>query len=210
MNTERYDHSLAVLNGKVYAVGGKNDTIPALTSVEVYNRRENVWEEGVALPQARCKYAIAVLDGCIYVIGGYDADQKQTSTVYRLKPGDSHWQPQKDMPVRGAGIAAAALNGNIYVAGLRSKVMCFKPSECGGSWSVAANTGVGRLCGMAVCNGRILIYGGYDNGNGSKDVMCLIPKHQSLARIGCMKQGLFAHACVTILRYKKESSYRLY
>ncbi|XP_078606333.1 kelch-like protein 24 [Branchiostoma floridae x Branchiostoma japonicum] len=203
MTTERHDHNLAVLYGKVYAIGGKNDVMPALTSVEVYDRRGNRWKEGVSLPQGRHSFAAAVLDGNIYVMGGYDAEMKQTSTVYRFKPGDSEWHPQKDMPFRGACITAATLNGNIYVAGLRSKVLCFKPTECGGAWSIAANTGVGKFCGMTVFEGKICIYGGYDNGKGSPDIMCLDPESRSLKLGGCMNHGLFSHACVTILKYSR-------
>ncbi|XP_066264728.1 kelch-like protein 24 [Branchiostoma lanceolatum] len=202
MNTERHDHKLAVSHGKVYAIGGRNDDMPALTSVEVYDRRENYWKEGVALPQARYNHAVAVLDGNIYVMGGYDAEKKLTSTVYRFKPGDSEWQPQKDMPVRGACITAVALNGNIYVAGLRSKVLCFKPGECGGAWSIAANTGVGRFCGMAVFAGTIRIYGGYNKGKGSRDIWCLDPETRSLNHVGYMNKGLFSQACVTTLNYR--------
>ncbi|XP_035664829.1 kelch-like protein 24 [Branchiostoma floridae] len=140
MMTERHDHKLAVTRGKVYAIGGRNDDVSALASVEVYDLREKFWKDGVALPQARYNHAVAVLDGNIYVIGGYDAERKLTSTVFRFKPGDSEWHQQKDMPVRGACISAATLNGNIYVAGLRSKVLCFKPSECGGVSQVWATS----------------------------------------------------------------------
>ncbi|XP_078583963.1 kelch-like protein 24 [Branchiostoma floridae x Branchiostoma japonicum] len=201
MNTGRHDHKLAVAYGKVYAIGGRNDGVSALASVEVYDSRQKYWTEGIPLPQSRYNHAVAVLDGNIYVIGGYDAERKLTSTVYRFQPGDSQWHPQKDMPVRGACISAATLNGNIYVAGLRSKVLCFKPSECGGAWSIAANTGVGKFCGMTVFAGKICIYGGYDKGKGRQDVMCLDPETRSLNHVGYMDMGLFSHACVTILNY---------
>eukprot|EP00058_Branchiostoma_floridae_P022291 XP_002607781.1 hypothetical protein BRAFLDRAFT_56870 [Branchiostoma floridae] len=201
LNTERRDHKLAVAYGKVYAIGGRNDDVSALASVEVYNQREKFWKDGVALPQARYNHAVAVLDGNIYVIGGYDAEMKLTSTVYRFKPGDSQWRPQKDMPVRGACITAATLNGNIYVAGLRSKVLRFKPSENGGAWSIAANTGVGKFCGMTVFEGKIRIYGGYNKGKGSEDIMCFDPETRTLNHVGYMNVGLFSHACVTILNH---------
>ncbi|XP_066265280.1 kelch-like protein 24 [Branchiostoma lanceolatum] len=202
MRIERYDHKLAVSHGKVYAIGGRNDVMPASASVEVYDRRENFWNEDVSLPQPRYNHAVAVLDGNIYVMGGYDAEKKLTSTVYRFKPGDSEWQKQKDMPVRGACITAVALNGNIYVAGLRSKVLCFKPGECGGAWSIAANTGVGRFCGMTVYAGKIHIYGGYNKGKGTRDILCLDPETRTLNHVGYMSKGLFAHACVTTLNYR--------
>eukprot|EP00058_Branchiostoma_floridae_P027809 XP_002613300.1 hypothetical protein BRAFLDRAFT_113785 [Branchiostoma floridae] len=128
MNSDRYFHGLAVLQGKVYAIGGKlykSKMLPALSSVEVYDRRQHKWTEGVPLPQPRLGHAIAVLDDYIYVMGGVDSEKKQTSTVYRFSPGDSQWQPQRNMPEAAEGIiTAAVLNDSIYVAEIDVTNMC--------------------------------------------------------------------------------------
>ncbi|XP_035698218.1 kelch-like protein 24 [Branchiostoma floridae] len=192
-------HRLAVLQGKVYAIGGRNPASPALTSVEVYDRSKNKWTPGVPLPQPRNEHATAVLDGSIYVMGGFDADHKLTSTVYRFSPGDSQWQSLKDMP-EAAGHTASVLNGSIYVAGASSTVHCFRPNEDGGHWSVAAR-GVRLCCGMTAYMGKLYIYGGQDNNsNGSSAVFCLDPETGSFNSAGTMMKGLFYHGCVTILK----------
>ncbi|XP_066282324.1 uncharacterized protein [Branchiostoma lanceolatum] len=197
MNCSRHNHKLAVLQGKLYAIGGKL----AQGTVEVYDRSQNEWTEGVPLPQPRYKHAVAVVDDSIYVMGGFDADHNSTSTVYCLSPGQSMWQPQSNMPEQAADITASVLHGNIYVAGIPTKVLCYKPGEKGGCWSVVARTNDAlRRCGMTVCGRRVYIYGGYDEGGGSTRVMCLNPETMSLERVGCMHQGLtlYGHACVTV------------
>ncbi|XP_066272288.1 kelch-like protein 24 [Branchiostoma lanceolatum] len=151
MKENRYHHKLAVVQGKVYAIGGRNLSSESSpwTSVEVYDRIQNKWTESVSLPKSRCGHAVAVVDGNIYVMGGLDTEYKDTSTVYRFSPGDSQWQSQTDMPLTTYAITASVLNGNIYVATL-TNFLCYKPCENGGSWSVVV--GVGTLCmyGMTV------------------------------------------------------------
>ncbi|XP_066280357.1 kelch-like protein 24 [Branchiostoma lanceolatum] len=201
MSIERIGHRLTVLQGKVYAIGGRNGTLP-LTSVEVYDRRQNKWTEGEPLQQPRHSHAVAVLDGSIYVIGGYDSEDKRTSTVYRCSPGDSQWKTQRDMPEVAGTPTASVLNGNIYVAAPRFCIFCFKPGEDGGLWSKVAS-GVPLFCGMTVFGGKIYIYGGInDNGNlhGSTAVLCLDVETQSLNHVGTMSKALVKHACVTILK----------
>ncbi|XP_035693527.1 kelch-like protein 24 [Branchiostoma floridae] len=202
MNSDRYFHGLAVLQGKVYAIGGRNNVLPALSSVEVYDRRQHKWTEGVPLPQPRYGHATAVLDDYIYVMGGFDIEKKRTSTVYRFSPGDSQWQPQRDAPVATC-TSASVLNGSIYVAELQSCIFCFKPDDEGGLWSKVAS-GVPPCCGMTVFGTKLYICGGMGKRNGDVEgrtaVMCLDPETQSLSHVGTMDKGLCCHTCVTILK----------
>ncbi|XP_078589342.1 kelch-like protein 24 [Branchiostoma floridae x Branchiostoma japonicum] len=205
MKFHRHDHKLAVVQGRLYAIGGIKDP-DAITSglksafaaVEVYDRSKNKWTEGVPLPQPRYKHAVTVVNGNIYVMGGRDAGNQDTSTVYRLSPGDSNWEPQSNMPERAADITAAVVNGAVYVAGIPSKVLQYKPGENGGCWSVVANSDdLLPRCGIAVCGGKVHIYGGC----GSNGVLCLNPETMSLEHVGYMQgfQALDGHACVTVL-----------
>eukprot|EP00058_Branchiostoma_floridae_P011254 XP_002596742.1 hypothetical protein BRAFLDRAFT_73765 [Branchiostoma floridae] len=210
MKVARHDHKLAVVQGDVYAIGGLDDCVnasglkSALAAVEVYDHSQNKWTEGVPLPQPRYKHAVAVVNNSIYVMGGRDAENKGTSTVYRLSPGEIEWEPQSNMPERAADITAAVVNGAIYVAGLPSKVLCYKPGENGGCWSVVANTrrsDVLPRCGMTVCGGKVYIYGGYGyGGSPNSGVLCLDPETMTLEPVGHMHEALSGHACVTIVK----------
>jgi len=203
MNLERYHHKLAVLYGKVYAIGGQDEYETPVSSVEVYDRRQNKWTAGVPLPQPRYSHAVAVLDNSIYVLGGFDGhdNEKTTSTVYRFSPGDSQWQLMKDMPRTTAYITTSVLNGSIY-AGICSRIFSFTPDEDGGAWSKVVS-GVPWGCGMTVFKGKVYTYGGYDNtaDAGSRAVMCLDPETHTLSRVGNMVMGLYFAPCITILQY---------
>ncbi|XP_078593904.1 kelch-like protein 24 [Branchiostoma floridae x Branchiostoma japonicum] len=196
MHTARPYCKLAVVHGKVYAIGGRISRSPlrVTADVEVYDQSLNKWTEGVPLPQPRYLHAVAVLDGSIYVMGGRDVEKFDTSTVYRFTPGDSQWYSVRDMPEAASFITASALNGSIYVAGLPSKVLCYRPEE--DLWTVVAHHDAVRRCGMTVFGGELYIYGG----NGTTKVLQLNPEDKSLKQVGTMPKGLFDHACVTILK----------
>ncbi|XP_078683433.1 kelch-like protein 24 [Branchiostoma floridae x Branchiostoma belcheri] len=214
MNTNRYNHKLAVVQGKVYAIGGR-DPLSALSQVEIYDRDQNRWTTGIPLPQPRYHHAAAVLDGRIYVMGGFGADHKPTATVYRFTPGDSEWKEMEDMPHEGGRLTAAALKGSIYVAGLHPDgwVYSFKPT--GRLWADPFNpTRVllmgnwNRLqarvpwdCAITVYQGKIYISGGHNgNGRGGRQVSCYDPDTGSFKSAGNMQKGLYGHAWVTILK----------
>ncbi|XP_035678505.1 kelch-like protein 24 [Branchiostoma floridae] len=202
MNLERYDHRMAVLYGKLYAIGGsgtdRDNT--ALSSVEVYDRRQNKWTKGVPLPQPKIQHAVAVLDSSIYVMGGFD-ESELTATMYRFSPGDSQWQSMRDIPGVAKYVTATVLNGHIYLAGVQSSIYCFRPSESGGVWSKVVS-GVLMDCGMTVLKGKVYIYGGYDTTTGeeSTDVMCLDPETQSLSHVGNMAKNVYHISCITVLK----------
>ncbi|KAI8512544.1 Kelch-like protein 6 [Branchiostoma belcheri] len=205
MNTARDYHKLAVVHGKVYAIGGRiyhptSHVYDVTPTVEVYDQSLNKWTEGVPLPQPRYLNAVAALDGSIYVMGGCDADYKVTSTSYRFSPGDTQWHPAKDMPESADLIMATVLNGSIYVAGLHSRVLCYRPQE--ELWTVVVNTGtVLRRLGMTVFGGEIYIYGGTKNDiDGTTEVLRLDRESKSLKQVGAMPRALYGHGCVTILK----------
>eukprot|EP00058_Branchiostoma_floridae_P022544 XP_002608034.1 hypothetical protein BRAFLDRAFT_278797 [Branchiostoma floridae] len=203
MLTNRAYCKLAVVRGKVYAIGGRIGQTPC-ADVEVYDQSLNKWTKGVSLPQPRFTHAVAVLEGSIYTMGGRDDKDSPTSTVYHFIPGDSQWYSASDMPERARDITASVLNGSIYVAGLSlSNVLCYKPEE--DLWTEIVNTETGlERCGMTLFGGEIYIYGGYDGtytaGNGTAKVLQLSQEDKSLKQVGTMPKGLFDHVCVTILK----------
>ncbi|KAI8508797.1 Kelch-like protein 24 [Branchiostoma belcheri] len=217
MNTNRYNHKLAVVQGKVYAIGGKDD-LSVLSEVEIYDRDQNKWTEGIPLPQPRCHHAAAVLDGKIYVMGGFGADHKPTATMYRFTPGDSEWREMKSMPHVGGRPTAAALKGTIYVAGLHDGpgwVYSFRPMRevwvdpvnpirafPQGHWEMLPAR-VPYECAMTVYQGKLYVSGGHHgNGRGGRLVSCYDPDtgRGCFKSAGSLQKGLYGHACVTILK----------
>ncbi|XP_078699703.1 kelch-like protein 24 [Branchiostoma floridae x Branchiostoma belcheri] len=197
MNTNRYNHKLAVVQGKVYAIGGRDDFV-ALSGVEIYDRNQNRWKDGILLPQPRYHHAAAVLDGSIYVMGGFAADHKPTATTYRFTPGESQWKEMGNMPRAGGRVTAATLKGTIYVAALGEGWMCrWEPQEY---WNwVKLPVLVPSMCAMTAYQGKIYITGGYNSG-GVKQITCYDPETQTYKSAGHLLNGVYGHACVTILK----------
>ncbi|XP_066274708.1 kelch-like protein 24 [Branchiostoma lanceolatum] len=205
MKLPRRYHGLAVLYGKVYAIGGTEiERSQGFTdSVEVYDRRLNVWTEGVPLPEPRWDHAVAVLDSSIYVMGGSDDSYAKPTTMYCFNPGDLQWKAMGDMPeaARNANVTTTVLNGNIYMTGIHSSIYCYTPSKDGGLWSKVAS-GVPSGCGMTAFGGKVYCYGGFDETEGeSAAVMCLDPDSQSLSLVGTMAKPVSYATCITILKY---------
>ena len=68
MPNPRINPGSAVVDGKIYVIGGRTDVL--FTSVDVYDPVADVWTTGVALPTARRGLGAAAVDGKIYALGG--------------------------------------------------------------------------------------------------------------------------------------------
>ena len=82
--------AVAVLDGKLYAVGGQGAGYNALSSVERYDAATNAWEATAPMATAREAHAVAVLDGKLYAVGGYDG--YGISSVERYDPALEVWE----------------------------------------------------------------------------------------------------------------------
>ena len=86
---------LAVLEGKVYAVGGFSAGAGSLSSVERYDPATNAWEEVAPMAAARRAAGVAVLDGKLYAIGmseGGEEEDVTSNTVERFDPITNAWE----------------------------------------------------------------------------------------------------------------------
>ena len=81
MTTARQGVASAVMNGKLYAIGGQG-----LSSVEIYDTSTESWSLGVALPsEINHGTAITVYDK-IYFIGGKNAFDQRLNQVLCFDP----------------------------------------------------------------------------------------------------------------------------
>jgi N-acetylneuraminic acid mutarotase len=78
MNVARWDHAGVALNGKVYAIGGVNQTAGGFAvqnAVEEYDPGTDSWTLKAPLPTARTGLVAVASGGRIYAIGGFDGTQ---------------------------------------------------------------------------------------------------------------------------------------
>merc|ERR1711965_706562 len=93
MAEARQSHAVAVLDGKLYAVGGYNDDDGRLSSVERYDPAANAWEAVAPMATARAfpfAPGVAVLDGKLYAVGGSGGGA--LSSVERYDPALNAWE----------------------------------------------------------------------------------------------------------------------
>ena len=72
MPTVRSNAAIAVLNGRVFVLGGGNDTIGQLATSESYDPGADAWTTEVPLPSAIAGAGAGVIGSSIYLAGGYD------------------------------------------------------------------------------------------------------------------------------------------
>ena len=92
MAVERFAPAVAVLDGKLYAVGGFNDDDGWLSSVERYDPALDAWEAAAPMAEAREAHAVAALDGKLYVAGGMGPGFNRLSSVERYDPAVGAWE----------------------------------------------------------------------------------------------------------------------
>src|SRR6266508_6341796 len=61
----------AVIDGKVYVIGGFEMDAQPTTRVQVYGPASNKWSEATSLPEGVHHAAAAVVDNKIYLVGGF-------------------------------------------------------------------------------------------------------------------------------------------
>src|SRR4030042_5925304 len=100
MPTVRGGFGLAVVGGKIYAVGGLNNNNATLNVVEEYNPQRNEWVAKTSMPTPRSGFAIAVYDNKIFCIGGTIGSTGTgfiaNNEVYA--PATDKWETKSSMP----------------------------------------------------------------------------------------------------------------
>jgi N-acetylneuraminic acid mutarotase len=135
MPTKRGAAAAAVIDGKVYVVGGA--TTPAGTdepavlpgrphlavgTVEEYDIATNTWRQRRPMPTARNHLLVGAVSGKIYAIGGrigaaFIGLASDTDVVEEYDPTADLWRIKARMPTARSAIAGGVHGGRIYVAG---------------------------------------------------------------------------------------------
>lgn len=131
MPTARDHFQAEIVDGKLYAIGGRAGEVNAVTPVnEVFDIAASQWRTefgpGVpfaGIPTPRGGFAIGRVGRELYLIGGEGPDGSGGSKVFDSVEAydvDSNtWRTLASMPVGRArhGISAAVCNGGLYIAG---------------------------------------------------------------------------------------------
>ena len=113
MSTARNASATAVLNGKIYVIGGK----PSITSVEIYDPQNEQWSNGTPLPFVVSHAQALSVNGKILLIAGKNASNQDTNKVLEFDPVTSQWTEKATMSFSRAGHTAILIKDKIWVFG---------------------------------------------------------------------------------------------
>ncbi len=116
MPTTRLALSSSVVNGKIYAIGGRADG--NLTAE--YDPATDTWTTQNRMPTARFCFATGVVDGKIYAIGGTTGPGTTSATrvaTEKYDPVTDIWTKKTSIPTGRWGHAACVVDGKIYAIG---------------------------------------------------------------------------------------------
>ena len=122
MHQARSELGVAVVNGKIYAIGGSTlqgeepYTGGIVDTNEEYDPLTDTWVFRTPMPTPRTDFGIAVYNNKIYCIGGEDSKSfTNVNEVY--DPATDTWETMEPMPTPRSGVRANVVNGKIYFIG---------------------------------------------------------------------------------------------
>ena len=176
MPTARYRFGVAVVAGKIYAIGGL-DSGPLGTNEE-YDPATDTWTTKASMPTARSRFAITVYQGKIYVMGGTTGSgdimgqQLATDANEVYDPLTDTWETKTSLPTPRHDLGAQTVNGKIYtLSGIRREALfitlrfgvteVYDPAD--DSWTTKASilTSVWGYASTVVDN-KIYVIGGWN------------------------------------------------
>ncbi|HET6252140.1 MAG TPA: carbohydrate-binding protein [Tepidisphaeraceae bacterium] len=108
----------AVLDGKIYAMGGRYDgddlADPAADCIVWDPTNPGVWTPIASLPQIRALAVSAVVDGKIYLMGGTSTSYQPISSVLVYDPTTNTWTVQTPLPATRLAPCGGAI-GNMLI-----------------------------------------------------------------------------------------------
>jgi hypothetical protein len=171
MPTERRSFATAVLDERVYVLGGGDESAPVIprppvTTVEIYDPATEVWTTGPSMLVAVSEHMAASVGGKVYVIGGVPDVGIASTAVQEFDPTTQQWALKTPMPDARYAAAVSVHGDRIYIAGGRgagvnlNSLLWYEPgSDTWGAGTPMSESREGAA--GATLNNRFVVYGGY-------------------------------------------------
>ena len=147
--SRRQEVGTAIIDGKIYVVGGFDGSGRSVNTVERYDIAAGRWEPVPDLPAPLPlnHVAAAGVDGVLYVIGGLTQNFAAVDTVFAFDPATNMWTTRAPMPLPRGAMGVGVIDGKIITAGglpsTRSRV-CASYDPSTNSWTNHAPMPTGR------------------------------------------------------------------
>ncbi len=207
MPTARFLAGSAVVDGKIYVVGGALVSGSGSVSniVEEYDPAEDTWTRCANMPTSRQGVRAAAVDGIVYAIGGYGG----AFIVEAYNPTTDTWTTKTSMPTARTIMAVVTVDGKIYViggygdAGVLRNVEAYDPAT--DTWTRKADMPTARWALAAdVVDGKIYVFGGARRWQDDIDfnvtpiVEVYDPATDTWTRASDMPRARFAHSASAV------------
>ncbi|XP_077989300.1 kelch-like protein 26 [Glandiceps talaboti] len=116
MKSQRESFQLGVLDGMLYAVGGRIDDNVSLADVERYNPFTDQWDNVAPLSDARRSIAVAAHNGRLYAMGG-SGNRRVSSKVERYNPRKNKWETKRPLPTSRFFAHLVSMGTKLYLIG---------------------------------------------------------------------------------------------
>jgi N-acetylneuraminic acid mutarotase len=166
MPTARFIAGSAVVDGKIYVVGGAPRSGGITNIVEEYDPAADTWTRRANMPTSRQGVCAAAVDGIVYAIGGNGGAHNNVNfaTVEAYDPTTDTWTKKTDMPTPRTLMAVVTADGKIYVMGGDEQTdplpfEVYDPAT--DTWTRKADMPTARFALAAdVVDGKIYVFGG--------------------------------------------------
>ncbi|XP_031503421.1 F-box/kelch-repeat protein SKIP4 [Nymphaea colorata] len=112
---KRYGMAYAVLERKLYLLGGCGESEDASDDAYCYDALTDTWEKVASLLVPRCHFACEALDGCLYAVGGMGLTYESLQTWEIYDPHVNSWQCSSDPSIPSDIGESAIVNGKMYI-----------------------------------------------------------------------------------------------
>ncbi|EFJ25149.1 hypothetical protein SELMODRAFT_413878 [Selaginella moellendorffii] len=137
MPEPRYRFGAALLDKKIYVVGGRNSSSPEnialVKSTLIYDIAKNEWSRGTDQIDFHGDTCAASVNGKIYVAGGYGFDYNFLNSVEVYDPAKNQWSKVPNMPTPRGDLMCVSFMNELYVLG-----GYYDPTNKGGNAFLAA------------------------------------------------------------------------
>lgn len=183
MPSGRSSHDAAVLDGKLYVVGGWNmagsDSTTWHTTALVcdLNQKELKWQELPAPGFERRAVSLAACKGKLFVIGGMESTDETTRKVSVFDPATQAWSDGPELlgtGMEGFGTSSFATGDRLVVTTMSGSVQAL--SDDGLHWAVIGQTSEPRFFHrqLTTPDGRILLIAGASMSTGKTSTLELL------------------------------------
>ena len=191
--------AVALLDGKIYVVGGYPSTRISVDTVQVYDIKSDSWRLTTRYPTTINHSSAVGLDGVLYVIGGQtnaggrSTKSLYTSAVHTHDPKTGKWTARAAMPTARSAMAHAVIGGKVYVAGGRPPrghdFAVYDPKA--DAWTTLPDLPTARNHMAAVAiGGKLYVAGGRFGGGFRSEINAVLEMYDPVTNIWHTKQPM--------------------